>query len=75
MTIQPAVCPECGGIVHGTCETLPGTAVQAHDDGSFSYTGWTDVCWDGHRTEYEGKRARVCCERGHEWLAVVDDPE
>lgn len=72
MTIKPSTCPECGGTVHGTCELIPGTAVLQQSEGDgFEYSGWTDICWDGQRTEYVGGRARVCCERGHEWLAFI----
>lgn len=76
MTILPNVCPECGDVVHGTCEIIPGTAVlHENDDGSFEYSGWTDVCWDGQRSEYVGDQIRVCCEQGHEWLALATDTE
>ena len=74
MTITPDSCPQCGAQIKGTCDVIPGTArVFQNHDGTFEFSGETDVHWDGQQTKTEGGKARVICTEGHEFLAELTD--
>lgn len=45
-------CPECGQTLAGECDLIPGRAeVFEREDGTFEYTGNTEVFWDGQANE------------------------
>jgi hypothetical protein len=75
MRFTPDVCPDCGEPIYGTCDMIPGAALlTANDDGTFDYSGETDVFWDGQTTNEAGEdRVWVQCHNGHEWKAAISD--
>jgi hypothetical protein len=73
MRIQPANCPVCGEIAHGTLDTIPGVALlMPNEDSSFDWAGETEVFWDGQTTDLDAEgRATVRCSNGHSWEATL----
>lgn len=63
-------CPTCGKEVSGTLETVQGQAlVTKQDDGSFEYSGQTEMFWDGQETLQKDGKDVLMCKNGHEWTA------
>lgn len=75
MHFHPDVCPECEADIAGTHESIPGFARMFRQaNGSYEYTGSTDVHWDGQMTDKDPKgRALVECVSGHTWYAECSD--
>jgi hypothetical protein len=72
MHFNPDKCPECGCDPMSTDELIPGDAyMDRQPDGSFEYTGSTEVCWDAQQsvTDAEGKVTLKCKECGIRWQA------
>jgi hypothetical protein len=89
---QTPKCPECGEILQGECDMTPGCAeVEELPDGTFDYTGNTEMFWDGQVNEHDlevttlafakgetpvlDKLVRVQCHNAHMWLTEVDHSE
>lgn len=62
-------CPDCGGDIYGTLESLQGVALIIRDgDGDFAYEGYTEICWDAQEIIQDDEgRDCLTCEKGHEW--------
>lgn len=75
MKITPSVCPKCGETVKGTCDLVASTVLLDEDeDGSFDYSGESEMHWDTSTTETNDQdQWRVCCENGHEWWASIEE--
>lgn len=70
MKFVPDRCPECGEELWGTLEDITGCALMSRDkDGEYSYTGSTEVFWDGQMTRTEGGKTILLCRGGHDWPA------
>ena len=76
MRFDPLFCPECGEMARGTLETVTGVAeFDIADDGSVTYSGYTDVWWEEqHTVEDEGGNVRLVCHCGHDWSARIQVP-
>ncbi len=74
MKLETFKCPDCGEPPKGTVETLNGCAVLSPgENGTFEYSGFTEIWWDEQRTEYdEQERVHLICEKGHEWYSRVN---
>jgi hypothetical protein len=73
-------CPECGEVAAGTVDLIPARAnfeEELSDDGSFEYSGQTDVYWDGQysvgpdgvHSRYVDEPMTLECHAGHQWEA------
>lgn len=59
MTLQYAIprCPICGADIAGEVDLVPGRSeVERNADGTYQYTGETDMFWDGQENEIEVAR-------------------
>lgn len=75
LTFDPAKCPKCGAAPEGTIDQLKGLAVldEPNEDGSFDYSGTTQVWWNDQCTITDKKgRVALMCENNHEWFAKKD---
>ena len=77
MQLQTLNCPECGGLVRGTVETVLGCAeLEQQEVGSFAYAGSTDIWWDEQcAIQNENGETQVICEDGHTWFTKVTDDQ
>lgn len=78
MTFDKPRCPKCGKPPEGTVDTLHGLArlTEPDEDGSFEYSGTTDVWWDEQRTIRDKKgRVLLMCEDTHEWFSKMEGGE
>lgn len=71
------MCPQCGGPIRGTLETVPGIA-EITGDGSaeeeYEYGGYTEICWDGQTTDTDKDgNVTAVCKEGHEWQTSRDE--
>lgn len=71
MRFDPLICSECGDPARGTVETITGVAeFDIADDGSVTYSGYTDIWWEEQRTvEDSDGKVRLVCHCGHDWPA------
>ena len=78
MTFDKPKCPKCGKPPEGTIDRLMGCAVldEPNEDGSFDYSGTTEVWWDEQKTVRD-KRGRVLliCPDAHEWYSKMEGGE
>lgn len=52
MRFNPNTCPRCGSPFEGQLDVIPGVALMTQfEDGSYEWTGTTDVHWDGQMPE------------------------
>lgn len=79
MKFDPEKCPvdKCGELAEGTVDRLYGKAVLTHhDDGTFEYSGFTEVWWGSQVVEKDDKgRWEMVCYNGHEWHATMTETE
>lgn len=75
LKFTPPVCPTCGADIRGTVDTIPAIAeLNRFEDGSYEWSGHTEVLWDGQSGEYDDQgRAEVCCANGHHWCAEMEE--
>ena len=70
MKWEQNTCPECGGEVSGTVETLTGVAgIDPDGAGGYQYGGWTEIDWDEQKTITREGKDQLRCEKGHEWFS------
>ncbi len=76
MNLETPHCPQCGELAKGTVEQMKGCAnLLRHHDGSFEYSGSTEIWWDEQRTVTDKKdRVLLICDNGHDWYSVVSYP-
>lgn len=70
-------CPHCKVPAVKSHETIPGAAgISIEPDGSFDFTGGTDVWWDDQTTNVDAKgRMTLECDCGRTWKSAVLDDE
>ena len=73
MKFQQPQCPECGQDPTGTVENIPGLAqLTRNEDGSFDYTGDTEMWWDEGETRTDDQgRVLLLCPDNHDWWSEV----
>lgn len=76
MRFDPAKCPECGQEPIGTYDTLLCRAeFEKQPDGSFEFSGNTEIFYDTQETEKDEKgRWKLECRETHTWFARLVKP-
>lgn len=76
MRFDKPTCPECGEEAEAILDMVPGLArIGAHDDGTFEYSGETDIWWDDQVPwQHMGTgEVQLRCQADHSWLTTKSE--
>lgn len=75
MLFKAPLCPTCGKTADGTLDVIYGIALaHRNEDGSFDYSGETEVDWDSQKCVESDNPNTVTlqCSAGHRWESFME---